>query len=57
MNELREPGGLRVLYVSPDFAALDPLEAAPDPDAGQFSSPVARSRASQGAYQSAGAGT
>ena len=40
--------GLRVLYISPDFAALDPLEALPDASEDQFSSAPARSRASQG---------
>ncbi len=52
-----DPGGafsknvannLRVLYISPDFTALDPLESAPDPGSNQFSAGTTRSRAAQG---------
>ncbi len=39
---------LRVLYISPDFAALDPLAAAPGSNASQFSDATARTRLSQG---------
>lgn len=40
--------GLRVLYVSPDFAAQDPLEGAADSGGSQFSATSTRSRATQG---------
>ena len=40
--------GLRVLYVSPDFVAQDPLEGASDSSGSQFSATTTRSRANQG---------
>jgi pilus assembly protein CpaB len=40
--------GLRVLYVSPDFTALDPLEGAAEPGGSGFSATSSRSRATQG---------
>jgi len=39
---------LRVLYISPDFIALDPLENAPPTGGDQFSATTARTRATQG---------
>ena len=40
--------GLRVLYVSPDFTALDPLEGAAEPGGSGFSATTTRNRATQG---------
>lgn len=39
---------LRVLYISPDFVALDPLENAPASGGDQFSATTTRTRANQG---------
>lgn len=41
-------GGLRVLYISPDFTALDPLEASPPPGGGLAPAGAARQRQTEG---------